>query len=313
MGLIASWVQQNHDGLPQKSGFQQELLNEIHGSWFNPSNPVVKYSGNLHTPCYEQMLDDASTADLVLVLGTSLGGLNADQVATRAAERSLELDKNNRPISLGTVCINLQQTPHDGEMTLRLFGKSDDYLKLLLTELGLDMSPLKTLQTKVFWPKESRVLIPYDSNGRLLKSWKNKKESASENPEDHSASEERWMWLDLSIGSKIQLVSGHNCVGSGQPQFKHITHGRGSVVRRNEACCAFTLNIEGATMKLGFWWLDSALRGAVEELPVVNLNPQYQLYNKKTVKVGETKNEKLKNQASVAPKRPKPVRHKSKT
>ena len=28
-------VQQNHDGLPQKAGVQQELMNEIHGSWFD--------------------------------------------------------------------------------------------------------------------------------------------------------------------------------------------------------------------------------------------------------------------------------------
>ena len=42
-GLVHSWVQQNHDGLPQKAGFPQEHINEIHGSWFDPSNPVVKY------------------------------------------------------------------------------------------------------------------------------------------------------------------------------------------------------------------------------------------------------------------------------
>ena len=43
LGLVHSWVQQNHDGLPQKAGFPQEHINEIHGSWFDPSNPVVKY------------------------------------------------------------------------------------------------------------------------------------------------------------------------------------------------------------------------------------------------------------------------------
>ena len=55
-------------------------------------------------------------------LRTSLGGLNADQVATTAAARSLQGD------ALGTVCIKLQQTPQDGKMTLRIFGKSDDVL-----------------------------------------------------------------------------------------------------------------------------------------------------------------------------------------
>merc|ERR1719207_196451 len=120
-GIIHSWVQQNHDGLPQKAGFPQENINEIHGSWYDPSNPVVKYSGSLHERAYPWMEDDAETADLVLVLGTSLGGLNADQVATKAAERSIV----SRSGALGTVCINLQQTEQDGIMTLRLFGKSD--------------------------------------------------------------------------------------------------------------------------------------------------------------------------------------------
>jgi hypothetical protein len=56
------------------------------------------------------MENDAKTADLVLVVGTSLGGLNADQVATKTAERS----QINEPYlganggSLGTVIINLQ-------------------------------------------------------------------------------------------------------------------------------------------------------------------------------------------------------------
>jgi len=41
-GLIHSWVQQNHDGLPQKGGYPQEDIIEVHGSWYDPSNPVVK-------------------------------------------------------------------------------------------------------------------------------------------------------------------------------------------------------------------------------------------------------------------------------
>merc|ERR1711935_1021810 len=42
-----SWIQQNHDGLPQKAGFPQDKINEVHGSWYNPANPVVKYTGSL--------------------------------------------------------------------------------------------------------------------------------------------------------------------------------------------------------------------------------------------------------------------------
>merc|ERR1719478_1122863 len=75
--LLHGWVQQNHDGLPQKAGYKQEDINEIHGSWFDPSNPVVKYSGTLRHDLCEDMEMQATSADLVLVMGTSLTGLNA--------------------------------------------------------------------------------------------------------------------------------------------------------------------------------------------------------------------------------------------
>ena len=108
-GLIHGWVQQNHDGLPQKAGFPQERINEIHGSWYDPSNPVVLYSGSLRNHEFAWMREEANTADLVLVLGTSLSGLNADRVAIDTAMRSLHKK------ALGMVLVNLQQTPHDGK------------------------------------------------------------------------------------------------------------------------------------------------------------------------------------------------------
>merc|ERR1719386_602668 len=86
--LLHGWVQQNHDGLPQKAGYRQEDINEIHGSWYDPSNPVVLYSGSLRGDLFQDMVNWANTSDLVLVLGTSLSGLNADQCATKAAKRS---------------------------------------------------------------------------------------------------------------------------------------------------------------------------------------------------------------------------------
>jgi len=46
-GLLHYYIQQNHDGLPQKAGFPNYKINEIHGGWYDPSNPVVKFSGML--------------------------------------------------------------------------------------------------------------------------------------------------------------------------------------------------------------------------------------------------------------------------
>ena len=120
-----------------------EAINEIHGSWYDPSNPVVKYHGELHDDLEPWMIKESETADLVIVLGTSLGGLYADQVATDTAERSRW---DGDAAALGSVMINLQQTDQDGKMSLRLFGTSDDMLKLLLVELGRWSEPQHALR-----------------------------------------------------------------------------------------------------------------------------------------------------------------------
>ena len=265
-GLVHSWIQQNHDGLPQKAGVPQEKINEIHGSWYNPSNPVVKYSGSLDERLIPWMENDANTADLVLVLGTSLGGLYADRVATDTAERSCLPGEAS---ALGSVMINLQQTTEDGKMSLRLFGTTDDMLAQLLGELGYGRNP--RFPPCVF-TRENRVLVPYDKYGRRL-------------PADSS----QRMWLDLSPGAAVCITPGHNIQGAKQPAFLHIGAtkprmlkgetrqpgpGRGSVIRRDDSASCFHLQIEGACMRLGVWWLDSAARGAVEHLPIVNVRPE---------------------------------------
>lgn len=279
-GLLHGWVQQNHDGLPQKAGFPQESINEIHGSWYDPSNPVVKYSGSLHDRSFPWMEEDANTADLCLVLGTSLGGLNADQVAVKTARRSVDAapddsdeedaDGLGEP-GLGTVIMNLQQTAQDGKMTLRMFGKSDDILRMLLLKLGFGLK----IERPPSWPKESRGLVPYDAQGRRLPTPGGKR-----------------MWLDLRNGQLVRITPGHNIQGARQPQYMHIGAGKpvkssggptrkpgpglGKVVSRSEPTASFMLEIEGADMRLGIWWLESATRGGVEVLPIVNQRPLFE-------------------------------------
>lgn len=249
-GLIHGWVQQNHDGLPQKAGFPQHLINEVHGGWFDPGNPVVKYSGSLHTACSQRMIDDAESADLVLVLGSSLSGLNADRVPLSCARRSL------RGAALGAVCVNLQQTPQDGRMSLRLFERSDAVLQLLLRELGLGSVPTKCPQ----WPQITKCWVPYGPDGQKVPSGAPR------------------MLLDLTDGAQVQLAPGHNVQGARQPKYLHIgaadgKHpGKGRVVRRTGA--HFTLAIEGVDMHLGVWWLFEARDGLLAALPVVNAKPE---------------------------------------
>jgi len=268
-GLLHGWVQQNHDGLPQKAGFPQENINEIHGSWYDPANPVVKYSGTLKEDTYPWMRHDADTADLVLVMGTSLGGLNADQMATKPAERSLSGG------TLGTVIMNLQQTEQDGKSTLRLFGKTDVIMKRLLRHLGLREPSLKQMK----WKKRNRVAVPYDANGCLVES------------KDDTTTPTK-MWLDLNVGQRVKLTPGHNIQGAKQPSFMHIgaeagtvhtykgrarpaAEGFGTVIRRCEATSSFDLNIEGVQMRLGIWWLEAAARGGPRSLPIVNVDPEF--------------------------------------
>jgi len=246
--------------LPQKGGFPQENINEIHGSWFDPSNPVVKYSGTLQENAYPWMVEEAQAADLTLVLGTSLGGLNADQVAHTPAKKSLTgraYAAGTRGGALGTVIINIQQTPHDGAATLRLFGQSDKLLVGLLKHMGMP----QPAPTGFPMPRALRVLVPFDAEGKRTTGG-------------------RRMWWDLRPKAKIQLADGHNCIGSGQPAYKHIgnrsTPGKGQVVEVDRLTSSFRLEVERTCMRLGLWWLEAAQRGGPLQLPVVNQDPEFE-------------------------------------
>ena len=52
--------------------------------------------------------------------------------------------------------------------------------------------------------------------------------------------------------------------------------GVGAVTRRVKEEACVVLGVEGATMRLGLWWLDVAVRGAVEQLPLVNAKPLFE-------------------------------------
>ena len=132
--------------------------------------------------------------DLVVVIGTSLSGLNADRVVTTPARRSL----TGR--SLGSVIINLQQTVCDPGATLRIFSESDKLFDKLLTHLNLSVITTGPGQQ----PPAARALVPYDRHGRRTQSG------------------DQMMWLDLSKGQKIKLNQNHNCQESRQPVYSHI-------------------------------------------------------------------------------------------
>jgi len=246
-GLVHGWVQQNHDGLPQKAGFPQENINEIHGSWFDPSNPVVLYSGSLKGDCYPWMRHDAATADLVIVVGTSLGGLNADQVATKTAHRSTrdkDWHEDGTGGALGSVIINLQQTEQDGHAALRMFGTTDEILPRVLVKLGL--AEVTQCNCGEYFCRERNgymyrertahqethhwdLLLP-GPNGAMVgtrslqPSYFTVEEPVAIVPYDREGklSKTARMVLNLTNGQRVKITDGHNITGAGQPAYMHI-------------------------------------------------------------------------------------------
>ena len=258
-GLVHSWVQQNTDGLAQKAGYPQEALNEVHGSRYNPANPAVKRSGTLKQEEERRLIEDAATADLVIVVDSSLSGQFTDDVAIDAANRSFA------GAALGTVIINVQQTPQDGVATLRIFGSAADVLGTVAAKLGVRVNGAAggQLPPALVPPPQParRVLVPYDRNGLLSSTVRT--------------------WWDLRAGQEIELAPGDNCAGSGQKAWRRIgtpgAPGRGRVVTGGANCAthrrpsAIRLEIEGRACMLGWWWIEAAVRGALPTLPVVNV------------------------------------------
>lgn len=248
-GLLKHWVQQNHDGLPQKAGFPQKDLNEIHGAWFDPSNPVVPMSGSLRTDLIERLLEWEEKADLCLALGTSMVGMNADRIAVTPAERFRK--KING--SLGTVIVALQQTQYDSIASVRVFATLVVFSKLLAEELKTVIPDSPTYNP---WSHDEPILrdLPYTSEGKLL---------------TQTASGEKGITLDLRPGSKLRVVN--------QPSWDQEAVGNVCVVvepapelkAQGNICVRFGSDSLPKLRVLGRWMLEAACRGELQLLPLV--------------------------------------------
>jgi NAD-dependent SIR2 family protein deacetylase len=138
-GHLKQLINQNHDGLSLKAGFDLRKLNEIHGSWFDQRNPVVTMDGSMREDLIDRLEDWTERADCVLSLGTSLSGLYADMVCSAAAERA-----SASRSGLGLVIVSLTKTPLDDQATLRIFAPIDDVLQRLAGQLQLNPGHLPT-------------------------------------------------------------------------------------------------------------------------------------------------------------------------
>jgi len=265
-GHLRHWVQQNHDGLPQKAGLPQEAINEIHGAWFDPSNPVVPMSGHLRTDLCEDLETHVEHADLVLAMGTSLCGMNADRVVEGAARRCIDDGAGE-----GSVIVGFQRTAMDNLASLRIYARIDEVMLLLAMEMELP-TPGRHVAAPVI-PINSRIpgatsgklcvhkfLVPYDrTTGALLSPAK-------------AAIKANWMVWNLSQGTAIKLTDGPGKGFVGKIRVAPTS-------RECAYCTEFPSTREGSKQfgrgrciyAMGDWWIHAACAGTVPSLPVVNV------------------------------------------
>ena len=167
----------------------------MHGSWFDPANPVLRPGGQVRPDIWQRSLALLDRADLCVVIGTSLSGLDTDLIAETAA----------RSCGLGLVIVNLQQTRLDGEAALRISSEADTVMERLAVMLRLRFTVpkvvycdyclcvslcYKSYKFKISHRMKTHALIPYDKDGFL-------------SDRSHSC-------LDLTKGQKIKLHQHHN-------------------------------------------------------------------------------------------------------
>eukprot|EP00930_Biecheleria_cincta_P084849 TRINITY_DN74280_c0_g1_i1.p1 TRINITY_DN74280_c0_g1~~TRINITY_DN74280_c0_g1_i1.p1 ORF type:complete len:504 (-),score=87.57 TRINITY_DN74280_c0_g1_i1:306-1817(-) len=262
-GMFKHWVQQNHDSLPQKAGYPQHALNEIHGSLHDPANPVIEINGWLRHDLSEWLQDWSYKNDLCLALGCSLSGFNVDYVPQEAARRA------EAGAGQGFVLVNLQQTQYDKLASLRIFARLDEVFSLLATELGI-AHKVRSMDSD-YQPKcpegsvveEDIFLVPFDTDG--------------------CPSEKKMTW-DLRTGKLVKLTGGpyEGCVGriAGKSQAGHY---RISCKNFNIAGNAFAdqqlpahlMVKRDFSLWLGSWWLEEATKGfgimPGGKIPLVNV------------------------------------------
>eukprot|EP00940_MAST-03C_sp_MAST-3C-sp2_P001435 g1435.t1 len=248
-GHLKHWVQQNHDGLPQKAGFPPEHLNEIHGAWYDPSNPVVPMSGSLRGDLLDWLAEWERCTDLCLAMGTSLCGMNADRMVETPSRK---FAKNK---GFGAVIVSLQRTQYDEVSSLRIYAKIDEVMAMLAKEMNLHVraqAPYAPVLDRKNIVRPDVYRVPYDASGKLTK--------------DAS----KWQEWDLRTGSEVRVTAGpgKGYVGVVIGKRKKDGHFRIKLPLQREGHPA--QGKQWSVYILGSWWLETATNGKFHLLPVVN-------------------------------------------
>lgn len=153
--------------------------------------------------------------------------------------------------TLGTIIMNLQQTPHDRLARIRIWAKLDDTFRILASKLGLGEIRAQPVQV----PEGDIYTIPYNTQGKLDKScaltW-DLREVCS------------WMLLFwYNKGAPIWIC---------EPEASNFGVPGKILGRRPDGHYKVLLNEEGGQIVrlLGSWWVDIAINGKLKQLPLVN-------------------------------------------
>lgn len=237
-GLLHYIVNQNHDCLAEKAGMPQNCCNEIHGSWYDVSNPVVQFSGTLRGDLFGAMLEAELLSDFCICLGTSLSGMNSDRMIKTACRKFAAKENGHN----GAVIVNLQFTSLDkkGVVPIRVWAKIDDAMKVLAKHLGIkvDKTQIKT--------EKDIIECPYDKKGAF--------------------DETKKMVLDLSIGSKIKII---------QPGASN--KGLEGVVYKKDKFGHYVIHFpkKKYSRMMGKWWMTEFANGNLMQIPIINVNPKF--------------------------------------
>jgi len=262
-GFLKHWIQQNHDSLPQKAGYPQSCLNEIHGSLHDPGNPVVPYEGSLRDDLFKWLHHWQERNDLCLALGTSMSGFNCDSVPARAAEK---FDKDPQSHH-GLVIVNLQRTPYDEAASLRIYAKVDTVMALLAEALEIADAVMPMDAHLDFAPAEGSVI----EEGSDIFAVPFSGETGKPDPGSMT------LW-DLRPGAWLRLTGGPFAGQYGEVVSKN-DDGHWRIKFSNCPHPSFP----GARMKpfslwLGSWWVQEATKGQGitpgGRVPFVNVSPE---------------------------------------